>query len=164
VVVDVFLSADSCARGKTPAFATGPFDALDAVVPSRLADGFNLTLVPRAEGPPDPIPAPRNFWPPANASRDDLLRAVLGSWEAAPATADESLEPLAEHVEGQDPTAVLLARVAIPVILAADAPGTARPELKLTERVSVDNSPRPFIALPGKWLGRAFASRPLIEP
>lgn len=164
VVVDVFLSADSCARGKTPAFATGPFDALDAVVPSRLADAFRLELAPRAEGPPDPIPTPRNFWPSANATREELLTAVLGSWEPSPPTADESLEPLAEHLEGRDPAAVLLARVAIPVILAADAPGTTRPELLLTQRVSVDNGPRPFIALPGKWLGRAFAARPLIEP
>ena len=164
VVVDVFLSADACARGKTPAFATGPFDALDAVVPARLADAFRLTLVPRAEGPPDPIPAPRNFWPPANASRDDLLGAVLGSWEEPPATADESLEPLAEHVEGHDPAAILLARVTIPVNLAANAPGGVRPELRLIERVSADNGLRPFIVLPGKWLGRAFAPRPLIEP
>jgi len=164
VVVDVFLSADTCPRGKTPAFATGPFDALDAVVPSRLTDASKLKLVPRDEGPPGPIPAPRNFWPAANASRDDLLKAVLGSWEPAPATADDSLEPLAEHVEGNDPSAVLLARVTIPVTLAADAPAETRPVLKLTERISADNSPRPFIALPGKWLGRAFDDKPLIQP
>jgi len=164
VVVDVFLSANSCARGKTPAFATGPFDALDAVVPSRLAEAHRLELAPRAEGPPDPIPAPRNLWPSADAGREVLLQAVLGSWEAAPTTADESLNPLAEHVEGLDPTAVLLARVSIPVTLAANAPAGGRPVLKLTERVSVDNALRPFIYLPGKWLGRAFEAHPLIEP
>ncbi|MES2034790.1 MAG: hypothetical protein V4466_11480 [Pseudomonadota bacterium] len=164
VVFDVFLSADACARGKTPAFANGPFDALDAVVPSRLADASRLTLVPRKEGPPDPIPAPENFWPAPDASRDDLLKAVLGSWESAPATADESLEGMQEHVEGFDASAVLLARVAIPVTFAKDAAEGVRPQLKLTERVTVDNSLRPFIVLPGKWLGRAYPDRDLIEP
>ena len=51
VVADVFLSAHACPRAKTPAFAAGPFDALDAVVPARIADAFRLELVPRAEGP-----------------------------------------------------------------------------------------------------------------
>jgi len=164
VVVDVFLSADACPVGKTPAFATGPFDALDAVTPARLADAFQLQLVPRDEGPPAAIPTPQNFWPPPGAAHDALLTAVLESWEDAPATADESLAPLAEHVDGYDPSAVLLARVTIPVTLAADAPAGTRPALATTSRVYADNSLRPFIALPGKWLGRAFAARPLIEP
>ena len=38
VVADVFLSAKPCGRGKTPSFASGPFDALDALVPARLAE------------------------------------------------------------------------------------------------------------------------------
>ncbi len=93
VVVDVFLSADACPVGKTPAFATGPYDALDAVTPARLADAFQLQLVPRDEGPPNPIPAPQNFWPAPGAAHDTLLQAVLESWEDAPATADETLAP-----------------------------------------------------------------------
>ena len=52
----------------------------------------------------------------------------------------------------------------IPVVLAADAAPGVRPELDMTQRVSVDNSVRPFIHLPGKWLGRSFTARPLIEP
>src|SRR5262245_56809018 len=102
VVVDVFLSAHDCARAKTPALAAGPFDALDAVVAARLADGHRLELVPRAEGPPDPIPTPENFWPdpmtepnPAERRRR-MLEAVLGSWDEAGA---DGLTPLAEHVE-----------------------------------------------------------------
>lgn len=162
VVVDVFLSADNCPRGKTPAFATGPFDALDAVVPARLAESHHLTLTPRAEGPPDPIPTPKNFWLDVAANRDAQLQAVLGGWE--PAGDDNTLDPLAEHVEGQDPSAILLARVTIPVDLAPAAPSGTRPTLKLTQRVSVDNGPRPFIFLPGKWLGRAATSAPLVQP
>ena len=164
VVVDVFLSADACPVGKTPAFATGPYDALDAVTPARLADAFQLQLVPRDEGPPAAIPAPQNFWPAPGATHDALLAAVLESWEDAPATADETLAPLQEHVDGFDPSAVLLARVTIPVTLAADAPAGTRPTLATTSRVSADNSLRPFIALPGKWVGRAIPARGLIEP
>jgi hypothetical protein len=164
VVVDVFLSADACPVGKTPAFATGPYDALDAVTPARLADAFQLQLVPRDEGPPAAIPAPQSFWPAAGATHDALLEAVLESWEDAPATADETLAPLQEHVDGYDPSAVLLARVAIPVTLATNAPAGTRPTLATTSRVSADNSLRPFIALPGKWVGRAIPARGLIEP
>ncbi|MCC7283154.1 MAG: hypothetical protein IT556_12270 [Acetobacteraceae bacterium] len=166
VVVDVFLGALSCGRAKTPAFATGPFDALDAVVPARIAETASLELVARAEGGPGPIPTPRNFWPAAAASDEAHLQAVLDSWETGTAAtaADGGLDPLAEHVAGHDTASVLLARVAIPVTLAADAPPEVRPQLDMTARVSVDNSIRPFIFMPGKWLGRAFTAEPLIRP
>lgn len=165
VVADVFLSARDCGRGKTPSFASGPFDALDALVPARLAEAPELVLVPRAEGPPNAIPTPANHWPAANASATDKLSAVLGSWDIGLSGGlDEALEPLAEHVDGTDLSAVLLARVAIPVTLAADAPGGTRPVLDLTKRTRVDNGLRPFIYLPGKWLGRAPAAVPLVEP
>lgn len=164
VVVDVFLSAATCPRGKTPAFATGPFDALDAVIPARLAENASLELVPRTEGPPGPIPAPANFWPAANASKDALLQAVLATWEGASSAADGTLEPLQEHVDGHDTSALFLARVTIPVVLAEAAPASTRPTLDATARVSVDNSARPFIVLPGKWLGRAFTAVPLVQP
>ena len=165
VVVDVFLSAATCARGKTPAFATGPFDALDAVVPSRLSESAYLELVARTEGEPDPIPTPSNFWPASGATAETQLQAILGAWDGGTAaSADGALEPLAEHVEGHDPSALLLARVTIPVTLAEDAPAATRPTLDLTLRVSVDNSLRPFVFLPGKWLGRAFTAAPLVQP
>ena len=166
VVTDVFVAALSCARAKTPAFATGPFDALDAVVPARLAEAAQLELVLRAEGGPDPIPSPRNFWPAADATPEAKLAAVLDAWEVGTAatSADGSLDPLTEHVPGHNTSAVLLARVTIPVVLAADAGSDVRPQLDMAQRVSVDNSFRPFIYLPGKWLGRAFTARPLIQP
>lgn len=166
VVADVFLSALSCARAKTPAFATGPFDALDAVVPARLAEAAELALVPRDEGPPDPIPVPQNFWPAPDATAGQKLQAVLDSWATGTAAtaADGSLDPLQEHVGGHDTSAVLLARISIPVVLAEGAASTVRPTLDMTRRVSVDNTLRPFIFLPGKWLGRAFAALPLVQP
>lgn len=166
VVADVFLSALSCARAKTPAFAAGPFDALDAVVPARLAEAAQLELVLRAEGGPDPIPSSRNFWPAPDATPEARLAAVLDSWESGTAStaADGTLDPLAEHVAGHNTSAVLLARVTIPVILAADAAPDVRPQLDMAQRVSVDNGLRPFIYLPGKWLGRAFTAQALNQP
>jgi hypothetical protein len=162
VVADVFLSAKDCARGMTPSVASGPFDALDALVPARLAEEPQLVLVLRAEA--DPIPSPTNHWPDAAASRDDKLNAVLGSWDTGLTGAgDEELDPLAEQVAGTDLSAVLLARVAIPVQLAADAPSSVRPAIDAA-RPSVDNRVRPFIFLPGKWSGRAPAAGALVEP
>jgi hypothetical protein len=161
VVADIFLSARDCGRGKTPSFASGPFDALDAVVPARLAEAPQLELVLRAEGPPGDIPTPKNHWPAPGADRDAQLAAVLGAWDIGLSGGlDEGLEPLAEHVPGNELSAVLLARVAIPVI----APAGEMPTLDLTKRTRVDNGIRPFIFLPGKWLGRAAAAVPLVEP
>src|SRR6185295_9042832 len=54
VVADLFLRFRGCQRGKTPAFAVGPFDATDAVVPSRLRDEYELKLVPRPTGTAPP--------------------------------------------------------------------------------------------------------------
>jgi len=165
VVADIFLSAKDCGRGKTPSFASGPFDALDALVPARLAEQPQLELVLRAEGPPNAIPTPANAWPAPNASAEAKLAAVLGSWDIGlSGDLDEGLEPLAEHVEGTELSAVLLARIAIPAILAADAPSGTRPKLDLSKRTRVDNGIRPFIYLPGKWLGRAPVAVSLVEP
>jgi hypothetical protein len=166
VVVDVFLAALSCGRAKTPSFASGPFDALDAVVPARIAETASLELVPRTEGGPDPIPSPRNFWPDATATNEARLQAVLDSWVSGTVatSTDGALDPLAEHVAGRNTAAVLLARVTIPVTLAAVSPPEARPVLDMTARVSVDNSLRPFVFMPGKWLGRGFTARPLVQP
>lgn len=166
VVADVFIAARQCERGKTPSLASGPFDALDALVPARLAEQPELSLVLRAEGGPDPIPAPANFWPAANASAENKLKAVLGSWDIGLGAGgvEEGLEPLTEHVESEDLSAVLLARIAIPVTLAADAPSGTRPVLDLVGATRVDNAIRPFIFLPGKWLGRAAANVPVSEP
>ena len=158
VTVDVFISARDCARAKSPAFATGPFDALDAVVPSRLAETPLLELVPRDEAAP--IPVPKNFWPKANAPDDAKLTAVLGSHEVPSGAIGETFARLQEQLATQNEFALFLARVSIPVTV---VPG-ARPALDPAKRASVDNSLRPFIFLPGKWLGTAFANEPLIQP
>ena len=164
VVADLFMSAHSCGRAKTPAFATGPFDALDAVVSSRLSDGAKLELVLRQEGGPDPIPTPENHWPqPAGMTAEKALKAVLGSWDEGSEHRDlDGPNPLAEHVLGHDPSAVFLARIFLPVTL-PEAPET-RPRLQLSRRVIADNSKRPFIFFAGKWLGRDPDDQPLVQP
>jgi hypothetical protein len=179
VIADVFLSWHACDRAKTPAFAAGPFDALDAIVPARLADCFQLKLLPRKEstalpeggGPAPSLPAPANFWPdiatiadPA-ARRTQMLQAVIGSWrEGSDFRTADGLNPLREHVSGEDPSAVLLARVFVPVTLAAGAPSDTRPVLRTDIRVVADNSLRPFIFMPGKWMGEAFTASSLVLP
>lgn len=165
VAVDVFLSLEDCGRGRTPSFAQGPFDALDALVPARLSEQPSFELILRAEGPPGKIPEPENHWPAAGASAEDRLKAVLGSYGLGLQDGQAGqLAPLAEHVTGRDPGAVFLARVAIPVEIAASAPAGERPKLDPTQRVQVDNSIRPHIFLPFKWLGAEPRAVPLSEP
>lgn len=97
VVGDVFLRFYTRERGKTPAFAAGPFDATDAVQPSRLRDGYELRFVlrERLEGGSTPEPAPLAVpkakpWPLAGGSQfpqapsnaDDLLAKLTDLHEA----------------------------------------------------------------------------------
>ena len=155
VVADIFLSAERCGRGKTPSFASGPFDALDALVPARIGETGHLELVLRMEGNPDPdggpgvpgdIPAPQNFWPGPAADAAAMREAVLGSWNVGfSSSADESLDGLQEHVPGNDASAVLLGRVMIPVTLDRAGPADAGPTLAVSgsDAVAVDQSIRP---------------------
>jgi hypothetical protein len=151
VVVDVFVKFVTCERGKTPSFASGPFDATDAVQPSRLRDGYELTLLPRVVSDPD-LPLPDAAWPalddvtePAQRQRR-LQDAILGRWrERSPYWT--STGPLSgpEHLGGQDPTALFLARMVLPASMTlAD---TARPVRidPATEPVRVDNHLRSFV-------------------
>ena len=50
VIADVFVRFVTCRQALTPAFASGPFDALDAVQTSRLRDAFEVHLVLRGDG------------------------------------------------------------------------------------------------------------------
>jgi hypothetical protein len=121
VVADVFLRFHPCQRGYTPAFASGPFDALDASQPSRIRDAFELELVPRLL---DADPPPFDPWStlPLNASRAELAEAIFTAWgHAAPADGAEKPplhldqpEPEKEYRGNSDKTAVLLARLLIP--------------------------------------------------
>lgn len=158
VVADVFITFVACERGRTPAFAAGPFDAIDAAVPSRLRDGHELSLVLRREEAP-PLPEPA--WPDLAAETDPearraLLRAaILDAWrEGTDAWDERGPRPLAEHVPGQDPTAVWLARLTLPATPPA-AEGE-RPARTPGAPVIVDDRARPLAlatAALARWMG-----------
>lgn len=144
LVADVFLRFEVCERGRTPAFATGPFDAVDASVPSRLRDGYNLSMVLRGG---DSAGLPANTLPNRTEEEDfDAFSSrmedyVLNAWHHGSANfRDGVLEHDASTLGTDDPASIFLARVRIPVTVDADgipqrAPGT----------VEVDNHSRSFV-------------------
>jgi hypothetical protein len=154
VIADVFVNFVACERGKTPAFAAGPFDALDAVQPSRLRDFYDLDLVVR-DAVDAPLPA--NPWAEVGtlgdpaARRDRVHELIFDSWrEGTDAWDERGPSPLPEHVAGQNPTAVFLARLTIPLD-AADPP-----QRDLGQDVVVQNDLRRFVYTTGallSWLG-----------
>jgi hypothetical protein len=93
VIADVFIRFVTCDRGKTPAFAAGPFDALDAVQPARLRDGYELSLRVRQEDAP---PLPLNPWliqaeAPETPSEPGDLPDLPGDADSPPPDADSPL-------------------------------------------------------------------------
>jgi hypothetical protein len=155
VVADVFVRFVACAEGYTPSFGQGPYDALDAVVTSRLRDAYELSLVPRPglDDDFDGLPARGGdlvgIVDPADR-RAALQDRILDAWTGTGRAGEEGgLAPLEEHVVGMDPTAQFLARVLLPVT--ADEP----PE-RDGAAVVVDNWSRRFVSstrLLQDWLG-----------
>ncbi|HEX8852845.1 MAG TPA: hypothetical protein VF754_05125, partial [Pyrinomonadaceae bacterium] len=162
IVVDLFIRHHLCERGKTPAFADGPFDALDAVRPARLREFYKLELILRDESPP---PLPLNPWTnlsgiadPAQRWRtlqEDIFKAWQeGSESTSGGWGTDGPAPLREHVVGQDTTSLFLARLTLPAV-AAETNDT-RPARQQGETVKVDNHSRPFVYTTGalaRWLG-----------
>jgi hypothetical protein len=150
VIVDLFVRYVTCDRGKTPAFAAGPFDALDAVQPSRQRDAYELTLLPRAETDP-PLPETAEIdappLPPASdvaARRAALREAIFTRWrEGTDAWTNRGPAPLREHTPAQDPTSLFLARLVLPATAAPTA--EERPVRTAGEPVRVDNDSRRFV-------------------
>jgi hypothetical protein len=142
VIADIFIRFMACERGKTPAFAAGPFDATDYVTPARLRDSYKLDLVIRKEATPG---LPQSSWPDIASETDPpkrraaLHQAIFASWDAPVRHRDKSnLVPLAEHVADQDTTAVFLARLLIPA-------AAGNPPLRTATAVTVDNDSRSFV-------------------
>lgn len=144
VIVDVFVRFRACGRGKTPAFASGPFDATDALVSARLRDGYDLDLVVRREATP---PAPPNTLALAAARDADLTAfraAVLEGWHEDEADWRDGMPaPLPEHATGQDTRSLLLARLLVPA--SAGSP----PTRLASEPVRIDNDLRRFVYATG---------------
>jgi hypothetical protein len=141
VVVDLFIRFLVCAQGKTPAFASGPFDALDVVQPSRLRDGYKLKLFPRKD---HRTPAPEQYWP---TQAELLPDAIFDVWKKLSARDNlNKLEPLNEHLADQDTTYVFLARIVLPtedVAVRVDA--NQRPVRRRGDKVEIINNIRPFV-------------------
>lgn len=143
VVVDAFIKFEVCERGKQPAFATGNFDALDAVAPSRLRDSYRLELIIREE---QTVPIPQPGFPDLTGLTPQQIKAAViqyklqGSWKESTAWQGpaDTLLHLEEHVTAQDGTEVLLARLLIPA---------TRPPLQRDTNVAivVDNTLRRFV-------------------
>lgn len=170
VLLDVFVRFVVCQHGATPAFATGPFNATDATVPSREHDAFELVWALRPAAEADTVPV--NAWPafdvinqtlaalpngtPAEQAaraqrRAELIgEAILNGWE--PLSADPqhpSLNPLVEQPQADWWDRVLLARVTVPVTV-----GGPHPALDEGRQLAIDNLIRPFVYVPGRWQGR----------
>ena len=168
LVVDVFVRFLACERGKTPAFATGPFDVVDALTPSRLRDFYQLDLIIRREATP---PLPQAPWPdlpgpgqPGSSrtarrsartrKRAALREAIFEAWREGTADwTDDGPVPLPEHAVGQDPRSLFLARLVLPAVI---GPAGSRPVRTTGQPVRVDNDSRPFVYGTGAlaaWLG-----------
>lgn len=157
VVADVFIRFVACARGLSPSFAQGPFDALNAVATSRLRDAYELQLIAR-EGLDDayfglPMPPGADALGDTAASaeerRDALQNAVFAAWPAKGRSSAGTLSPLPEHPADIDPSAIFIARVLIPV-------DSSSVPARVGEAVLVDNYSRRFLpsaALVGQWMG-----------
>jgi hypothetical protein len=174
VVADLYLRFIACPRGLTPAFASGPFDALNAVTTARVRDAYELSLLPRAGLDSDfsglPLPAGSVSIPGETAPAAAAREAALGNPADAPAArraalqdatlygypqtvgnsdGSSTLAPLTEHVVGTDTSAIFLARVLVPI-------AAGNPPQRAGTAVLVDNYSRRFLpglALLARWGG-----------
>lgn len=122
VIVDLFLTFHACPRGYTPAFASGPFDALDASQPSRLRDAYELTLVPRRLE--EVLAAGFDYW--AGVTSATLAGRIFDSYEAQSLGHADQVVPA--NPTGVDATAVLLARITLAAQAAPDAASAPVPD------------------------------------
>lgn len=161
LVADLYVRFVVCGRGRTPAFADGPFDAIDATVPERLRDGAQFELVLRGG---DDAGLPASPWPARgeDESLDHWERrmrdAVLGAWrQGTEHWEGDRLAPDASTEGAPDPTSVFLARVRVPVQDAGEAlPGRRREADGTPAPVDVDNHSRSIVwssAALVRWIG-----------
>lgn len=152
LIADVFARFATCPEGLSPSFASGPFDALNAVSTARIHDAYELRLIARGgldvdyDGLPLPPGASTVGADGASAAerRDAVQDAILRGYAGGGA-----LAPLPEQPPDCDPTAVFLGRVFLPV----DA---ATPPARTADAVVVDNWGRrflPSLALLAQWHG-----------
>jgi len=156
VSADLFVRFVVCERGKTPAFASDAFDSFDSVTAARLRDGFELELILRQETSP---PLPQSQWPDFGNDAANLRDAIFNAWREGSAYSTlRGLVPLPEHVPGQDPSSLFLARLLLP---ADQAPAGQRPARRGAGAVEVRNDLRPFVVTANalaRWLNIQVAA------
>lgn len=144
VVIDIFARFHACEGALQPAFATGNTDTLDAAQPSRVRDHAVLTphLRPPTGGA-DPLPRPEVPPPGTDAAALHAFKRTQ-LWSRLQPRENREVDgmvlPLGpEHIPGtHDGTELLLARVAVPIAVAADG----RPRLDSDRDIAVDNEVR----------------------
>jgi hypothetical protein len=140
VIADVFIRFIVCERGLTPAFVTGPFDALDAVQASRLRDGYEIKLWVRTEEAP-PLPKGRLHDVSAIADlQDAILDGFSDPAQPDPTKATDS-HALPADLQALDGRFVWLARLELP---AAAGAGTDPPTRTADPVSQPDNRSRLF--------------------
>ncbi len=158
VIADVFLRFHACERGWTPAFASGPFDALDASQPSRIRDAYELKLVLRKSGSPETMFDPWGGLP-NNPTQAQVQDAILSAWDNLKAPVDVDGDFHEVPAELQDPTAIRLARLNMPVVSSGAPASVADLDWRATSWnwtadpeednvTNVDNTARNFIVPP----------------
>lgn len=152
VVADVFLTFHPCERGYTPAFASGPFDALDASQPSRVRDAYELSLVLRQNGEEllpafDPWSAVQGGTPEERLA--SARNASLTAWDDLAKFSGDAAEDAHGIPPGVDRTAVLLARVKLPASAPPDdvtqPPGALWTAAAWAQPEIIDNQVRNFV-------------------
>ncbi len=144
-VVDLFVKFEPCPHARQPAFATGNFEALNAVEPSRIRDGYRLELCIREEAN---LPVPDPGLPDLSGLAEEARNTRVMDYKLKQAwrestlwrDGDGKIIPLAEHGPGQDGTEVLLARLWIPAAFSSEGVLSRQP----SEPVIVDNYIRRF--------------------
>lgn len=146
VLIDLFVRFRPCERGKTPAFASGPFDATDALVGNRLRDGYELELIVRSEGSPGKPPDTLALAAQRDADLSALRESILDGWHEDVDDWDEgSPKPLNEHAQGKDTRSLLLARLLIPATLPAPTVEEPSPRPIRSGAVVANNNVRRFV-------------------
>lgn len=150
VVADVFLTFHECPRGYTPAFASGPFDALDASQPSRVRDAYELSLVLRREADAD-LPVSADPWSVITGAT--LAERIASAEQASFGMWQRVSQAAPENGANVDPTALLLARLRIPASAAPSAADAPAPDWAAAswpdESAHVNNGVRRVVLPPG---------------
>jgi hypothetical protein len=147
VIADLFVRFVACGRGRTPAFAAGPADALDASVYSRVRDAFELTLVPRTEKSP---PVPLDPWDKVTGANPaaklaSLRTAVFQAYKRS-TDADRPDHAVVPETIKRELDWVFLARIKLPATA-----GTNRPTRTVADP-DIDNDIRLFVLAPSAVL------------